>query len=123
MRKKIIAVATALALGAVTMSTGAMAFGHGGAHAGGVVGGHFAGAARAGGVGGAHWNGGGGHWAGGARNGNWRGPGAMGLGVGIGLGLGGLYAYADDPYANGYCAYPYYNGYAYACGGPEHYGW
>ena len=72
---------------------------------------------------GAHWNGGGGHWAGGARNGNWRGPGAVGLGVGIGLGLGSLYAYADDPYANGYCAYPYYNGYAYACGGPNYYGW
>jgi hypothetical protein len=119
MRKKILAVATALALGAVTMSTGAMAFGHGGAHAAGVVGGHFAGAARAGGVGGAHWNGGG-HWAGGTRNGDWRGPGpgagAVALGVGVGLGLGSLYAYADDPYANGYCAYPDDNGYAYACG-------
>jgi hypothetical protein len=99
MRKTIVVLATAVALGAATMATGAVAAPHG-------HGAHFA---RGGG-----WHGGG--W----------GPGVgAGVGLGIGLGLGGLYAYGGAPY--GYCGYgdPYYynNGYCGPGYGPGYYGW
>ena len=93
MRKTMLALAAATALGAATISTGAMttpamAFGHGG-HG---------------------WQGGGG----------WRG-GGWGPGVALGLGLGGLYAYGGGPY--GYCGYPGYYGYYNNCGPYYYGGW
>jgi hypothetical protein len=110
MRKKIVALVAAVALGTAMMSTGAMARG---GHVGGAGGGgHFAGA-------GGHWSGGGGRWAGGGGRwgGGW-GPG-VGLGIGLGLGLGGLYAYGGYPY--GYCGSPYYYNSGYCA--PYGYAW
>jgi hypothetical protein len=109
MRKKIVALVAAVALGTAMMSTGAMARG---GHVGGAGGGgHFAGA-------GGHWSGGG-RWAGGGGRwgGGW-GPG-VGLGIGLGLGLGGLYAYGGYPY--GYCGSPYYYNSGYCA--PYGYAW
>lgn len=96
MRKTILTVTTALALGTATIATGAVAAPHG-MHAGG---------ARVAGHGGGGWRGGGGGWHG-------RG---WAPGVALGLGLGGLYAYGGYPY--GYCN-PYY--YPYNCN--YYYGW
>ena len=126
MRKKIPALTAAIALGTATMTTGAMAFGHGGGggHLGG-GGAHFAGAAHMGGIGGARVAGG--HLcqrmfltaATGAAVTAVMADTAMAHtdGLGLGLGLGGLYAYADNPY----CGYPYYD-YNYAYCGPYDYG-
>ena len=127
MRKKILALAAAVALGTATMSTGAFAMGHGGGGGGHVGGGAHFGGAHVGG--GAHF--GGAHFAGGPfrrsscrrrslgrrlarrrlarRLGSWLWvPPRLGWGpgIGLGLGLGGLYAYDGYP---GYCGYPYYD--------------
>jgi hypothetical protein len=75
MRKRIMAIAAAVALGTAAMTTGAMAAGHGG-HGG--HGGHFGG-------------GGGGFHRGG------------GFGGGFGGGLGGLYAFGGPAYYGGSC--------------------
>jgi len=109
MRKTIIAIAAALALGAATTVTGAMAAPHGGGgHGGG--GGHFGGGHFGGGhFGGGHF--GGGHFGGGARFGGGAhfgghfGGGHFGHFAGRGFGYGaifpgiGLYAY--EPYYGG----------------------
>jgi hypothetical protein len=126
MREKIPALIAAIALGTATMTTGAMAFGHGGG------GGHLGGGAQF------CWRSpygrhrrrscrrrhlcqrrtfNGGHWRGGYGGYGGYGYGAQGLGLGLGLGLGGLYADADNPY----CGYRYYDcDYAYC--GPYDYG-
>jgi hypothetical protein len=120
MHKKILALAAAVAIGTATMTTGALAFGHGGGgHGGGFGGGHFGGA-RVGGFaapgvamnGGGHWAGGG-HWGRGFDHDHFR----RGFGLG---GYDGLYAYAPYDYSSGYCdpndpnayIYGYCNGFA-----------
>ncbi len=94
MRKKLIAIASAIILGTATLTTGAMARG---GHGGG-GGGHFGG--------GAHFAGGGGHFGG--YHGGYRGGHGYyggGIGLGLGLGLGALYAFGGPGY--------YYPGYYY----------
>lgn len=118
MRKKLLAITAAVALGTATTTTGALAFGaRGGGHAGGFAG-------HAGGFGGRGFAGAG-HWGGGWNHGGFarRGYGWGAAGLGLGLGLGGLYAYGSYPYAYGYCDpnHPdyYNNGYC----GSYYYGW
>jgi hypothetical protein len=120
-RNKILASVTALVLGTATMTTGAMAFGHGGGgHAGG---GGFGGGGHAMAMG--HSMAapsaaiGGGNFRGGNPGRFARGYGYGGAALGVGLGLGAL-AYGVDPYNYGYCGgYPGYYGYD-TCSG---YGW
>jgi hypothetical protein len=105
MRRTIIAVAAATALGMAAMTTGAMARGGSGGHGGG---------------GGGHFAGGGGHYGGGYAKGYGRGYGGYGryggfyggLGLlGVGAGLAGLYGYAGSPYyGDSYYADDSYNG-------------
>jgi hypothetical protein len=95
MRKTMIAVAAAGALGMATMATSTMAFGHGGGgHGGGA--GHFGG-------GEAHF--GGGHIAGGFQNRH--------FGRGIRDGFGGVSPYYGYDYSSCYVVTP--DGYAWVC--------
>ncbi len=105
--------AVKLVLGTATMSTGAMAFAHGGGHVGG-AGGHAMAMGHGMAIG--HPAVGGGYYRGGNRGRFARGYGYGG--AGLGLGLGALYAFGANPY--GYCGgYSDYYGYT-AC---YDYGW
>jgi hypothetical protein len=103
MRKTLLTVAAAVALGTATMTTGAMAHGHG-MHMGSMHMGHGMGM-------GPHFAARGGHYGGHFGRGRFYG------GLGLGLGLGGLYAFAGN--GNPYCYDPYYYGYN-SC---YYYGW
>ena len=116
LRNKMFASVTALVLGTVTMSTGAMAFAHGGGHVGG-AGGHAM--AMGHGIAIGHPAMGGGYYRGGNGGRFARGYGYGGAALGLGLGLGFLYAFGANPY--GYCGE--YPGYYYENGACYDYGW
>ena len=85
LRNKLLASVTALVLGTATMSTGAMAFAHGGGHVGG-AGGHAMAMGHGMAIG--HPAVGGGYYRGGNRGRFARGYGYGGAALGLGLGLG-----------------------------------